>query len=106
MINTYKYITRIHDTTSLQLELYVGRETRGHSKKLAKAQVHRQIREELFKERVVTTWNSLPESVVTAPTLNSFKRRLDTHWQDHPRLFKKTIDAKHQRRGKRISRIT
>ena len=87
MINTYKYITWTHDTTSPQLELYVGRETRGHSKKLAKAQVKRQIREKFFKERVVTPWNSLPESVVTAPTLNSFKRRLDTHWKNHPRLY-------------------
>ena len=26
-------------------------------------------------------WNSLPESIVTAPSLNSFKNRLDKHWK-------------------------
>ena len=25
-------------------------------------------------------WNSLPIDIVTAPTLNSFKNRLDEHW--------------------------
>ena len=29
-------------------------------------------------------WNSLPESVVTAPSLHAFENRLDKHWRQHP----------------------
>jgi len=30
--------------------------------------------------RITNVWNSLPFSVVTAPSVNSFKNRLDKHW--------------------------
>ncbi len=31
--------------------------------------------------RAVNPWNSLPSEVVQAPSLNSFKARLDKHWE-------------------------
>ena len=34
-----------------------------------------------FSYRVINVWNSLPQHVVDAETLNSFKARLDKHWQ-------------------------
>jgi len=30
--------------------------------------------------RITNVWNSLPFSVVAAPSVNSFKNRLDKHW--------------------------
>ena len=33
-----------------------------------------------FSMRITNIWNSLPFSVVTAPSVNSFKNRLDKHW--------------------------
>jgi len=30
--------------------------------------------------RITNVWNSLPFSVVTAPSVNSSKNRLDKHW--------------------------
>ncbi len=33
-----------------------------------------------FSVRVVETWNSLPSNVVEAPSVNTFKNRLDTFW--------------------------
>jgi len=33
-----------------------------------------------FSVRITNEWNSLPFSVVTAPSVNSFKNRLDKHW--------------------------
>jgi hypothetical protein len=42
------------------------------------------VRSNFFSQRVVNTWNSLPESVITAPTVNSFKSRLDAFWKDSP----------------------
>ena len=36
---------------------------------------------------VVKIWNSLPDSVVDADTLNTFKNRLDKHWLDQDVLY-------------------
>ena len=35
-----------------------------------------------FNIRVINDWNSLPEHVATAPTLNGFKARLDKFWSE------------------------
>ena len=87
MIDTFKYTTGIYNTTNPCLNLYAGPETRGHDLKLAKNHTRLQVRSKYFSERIVSTWNNLPESVVTAPSLNCFKNRLDAHWKDHPMLY-------------------
>ena len=87
MIDTYKYVNGIYKTTSPRLEPYSGPELRGHSKKLAKNQVRLNLRGSFFAERVVSTWNSLPDSVVTAPSTNAFKNRLDKYWATLPILY-------------------
>ena len=33
-----------------------------------------------FSSRIVNIWNSLPDTVVDAETIDTFKRRLDKHW--------------------------
>ena len=40
-----------------------------------------------FFFRVIDPWNSLPNQVVKAPTVESFERRLDRHWRGDPRLY-------------------
>ena len=87
MIDTFKYTSGIYDTNHPELEPYTGREVRSHSKKLAKKQVKLKVRSSYFAERIVSSWNSLPETVVSAPSVNSFKSRLDKHWAKHPLLF-------------------
>ena len=57
--------------------------TRGHSKKLLGFTSKLNLRKGFFTERVINIWNSLPEYVVAAPTLNSFKSRYDAHVSDH-----------------------
>ena len=32
-------------------------------------------------------WNNLPDSVVESDTINTFKKRLDNHWKDHPLIY-------------------
>ena len=61
--------------------------TRGHSLKLFKKRLRLKIRANSFGNRVVDTWNSLPEQVVQAPSLNCFKSRLNTWWHEHPHKF-------------------
>ena len=87
MIDLYKYTAGIYNADRPSFELHTGRDTRGHSKKLAKDRSRLDIRRMFFSQRVVSVWNGLPEAVVTAPSLNCFKNRLDAHWADHPALY-------------------
>ena len=56
--------------------------TRGHSLKLQKPRCSTTMRLNTFPHRCIDQWNSLPEEVVSAPSLNSFKARLDRHWAE------------------------
>jgi len=55
---------------------------RGHTWKLKKRHCHTQLRSNFFTFRVVNLWNCLPSEVVSAPSVNIFKARLDKHWKD------------------------
>ena len=37
-----------------------------------------------FYYLATVAWNNLPASVVESDTINTFKNRLDNHWEDHP----------------------
>ena len=37
-----------------------------------------------FTQRVVNLWNSLPDNLVSAPTVNAFKNRIEKLWNDAP----------------------
>ena len=52
------------------------RTIRGHSKKLFKPRHETDIRARSFATRVIEPWNSLPEGVVSAPSLFTYKRLL------------------------------
>ena len=43
------------------------------------------VRANSFSNRVVDTWNNLPEDVVNAPSVNAFKSRLNTGTQPNLR---------------------
>jgi len=55
---------------------------RGHSCKLSVNRCRLQLRQNFFSQRVINDWNKLPEDVVDAPSVNSFKNRPDTHWKN------------------------
>ena len=40
------------------------------------------LRKESFPNRAVNMWNFLPEYVVNAPSVDSFKNRLDKQWSN------------------------
>ena len=48
--------------------------------------------ESIFSARTVNVWNSLPNSVVDACTVNAFKARLDKFWQHQSVKFDFTAD--------------
>jgi len=52
---------------------------RGHSKKIYKQQTSKTCRQKFFSQSVIDEWNQLPENVISADSVESFKKRLDNH---------------------------
>ena len=70
MIEVYKILSGKYDSeVSNILQLSNVANTRGHSKKLYKKYAGLDVRKYSFTHRIVEIWNSLPESVVSAPTM-------------------------------------
>ena len=88
MIEVYKILTKKYDEQVANfLPLRVDSNTRGHNFKLYKDRSRLDIRKYSFTQRTVDTWNSLPDKVVNAPTVQSFECRLDRHWMHQPRKY-------------------
>ena len=91
MIETYKLIKELYDPeVAPKLELMKKREhmrLRGHDLKLFKVRANKNVRLKAFSSRITNPWNSLPKEVVEAPTLNTFKRRLDKSWKNQEILY-------------------
>ena len=56
--------------------------TRGNKFKLQKFNCHYNITKYSFVSRVTNIWNSLPDHVVEADSVNALKTRLDKYWTD------------------------
>ena len=71
MIGIYKVLSSYYDTTvSLSIPLIFDHATRGNSLKIANRGCHYSLRNYSFCFRITNVWNSLPFSVVTAPSVN------------------------------------
>jgi hypothetical protein len=58
-------------------EIQLSNRTRGHNCRIVKHRSHLDIRKYFFSQRVVNSWNSLPQDVIDAESVNTFKNRLD-----------------------------
>ena len=56
--------------------------TRGHSMKLYKDRVNKDILKYSFANRVIEQWNKLPEKVISASSINSFKTKIDKYLRE------------------------
>ena len=107
MIETFKILSGIFDkrVTEEMFELTpIDSSTRGHKYKIVKQRCRLDQRKNYFTNRVVDTWNNLPESVVSAKTVKSFENRLDKVWENHPMLYDYNED-RHQPGSSLRSRI-
>jgi len=79
LIETCKILTnKEHVDASLFFQFAdPGYNIRGHCIQLYKPDLRLSIRKHFCSQRVIDTWNDLPQNVVDAPSVNSFKNRLD-----------------------------
>jgi len=89
MIEVLKILYHIYDSDVCEdiLKLSDNKKTRGHSLKLHTQQSRLDVRKFSFAVRDAKPWNSLPEEVVTAPSVQAFEARLDKAWNDQPLKF-------------------
>ena len=83
LIETYKFFHGLYDVPSEKLlPPDTDKPTRGHVFKLEKQSHNLGLRKNFLSLRVTDAWNKLPSSIVTAPTINAFKNRIDKHYGD------------------------
>jgi len=74
--------------TNIHLQQLQSNVTRGHNLKLANTRCHNyDLQNYSFTIWVVNIWNSLPESVISADSVDSFKNRLDKFWSNQDMSF-------------------
>jgi hypothetical protein len=73
---TYSICNNLVDLNSNDFFIRNQGRTRGHSWKLLVPTASSDTRKYFFANRVVSIWNSLPEDVVNARTISSFKVKL------------------------------
>ena len=78
MVETYKILNNIYDKDVVPLlALNNNVKTRGNSFKLSVNRAHLNFKKFYFTIRIVNKWNSLLDTVITAPNINIFKNKLD-----------------------------
>ncbi len=83
LITAFKILTGLLHIDPNLFSLPLARSgLRGHPSKVFQGASQRRRRESAFSMRVVKCCNKLPASVVTAPSVNVFKKRLENVWTE------------------------
>ena len=84
LIETYKIAHNLYDKTSVDSLLNLRSNSRlwGHQFTIIKNSTKKNSYQHFFTNRVCNAWNSLPEDIVNAKTLNSFKNKIDKKYKD------------------------
>ena len=91
MIEVYKIVKEIYDSkTTCNILKYrdkIHLSLRGHNYILEHKRLYIPTRVNFFANRVVNNWNSLPEYIVEAGSLNIFKNSLHRLWSNQDLLY-------------------
>ena len=107
MIEVYEIINNIHDSKVsdklLAFRKNVAFNIRGNDYTLEQKIIYKPECKNFFSNKIVTTWNTLPNFVVKSESLNVFKNRLDKLWENQE-LLMDYIEVYLIRRDTQISR--
>ena len=87
MIQMFKMTSNIYEKDvipeiKLRVEVVTSHiNTRGNSKKNQRRS-NKEVGRDAFLSRASKVWNALPEEVISATNVNTFKNRLDRYWKD------------------------
>ena len=87
MLQVFKILNGYEDIDSSRFFTLSSTGLSGHSLKLFKERSRLVLRKQTFTQRVVDSWNNLPENVVNAPSINALKRRFNTHTRGEASKF-------------------
>ena len=84
LIEVYKITHNLYDpvTTNSLFSFAYDSSLRSNSYKLTKPSFNTNQYQHFFTNRVINNWNSLPNEIVTADSLNTFKNKIDKHFSD------------------------
>ena len=83
MIQCYKIMKGLVRMEKKELFTMIpSNNTRGHNQRLLRQQTKKAARAISFSQRTIRNWNSLPQTVIDAPSVDAFKNRLDEAWKD------------------------
>ena len=84
LIELFKITHNIYDplTTKSLFSSAIFPYTRGHSYKLQKKSTNTTQYLHFFSNRMIDTWNALPDDMVNAESVNCFKNMIDKHFHD------------------------
>ena len=89
LIEAYKMMSGIYDQSSVpSFDSHpCNNPTRGHSLKIRRPISKTNLGQNRFTSRVVNDWNSLPEEVIKAETVNAFKNSLDDFFSNDASVY-------------------
>ena len=91
LIEVFKYLNRFTTASARGLFDYdLNDRTRNNGAKPIVKHFNTAVTQHFYPIKITTTWNALPNEVVTSRTVNSFKNSLDKHWQKIPQMSELT----------------
>jgi len=76
--------------------------SRNHHLVIYKDPCQKTVRRSYFKCRVTDQWNNLPEYIISAPSLNTFKNRLDDFWKCNDIMFDAEVNLHETTSSRRV----
>ena len=85
LIEVFKYLNRFATSSARGLFDYdLNDRTRHNGAKLIVKHFNTSVTQHFYPIKITSTWNALPNEVLTSRTVNSFKNILDKHWAENP----------------------
>ena len=85
LIEVFKYLNRFTTASARVLFDYdLNDRTGNNGAKLIVKHFNTSVAQHFYPIKITTTWNTIPNEVVTSRTVNSFENSVDKHWAENP----------------------